>query len=86
MVKENLSQVDELVVKNHLKYGSFSLAFCDRDIRIFFPHPIEIADFCSENSRRITLDTAHLSMYCTFANISFIEALKILMPHTAHLA
>ena len=86
MVKENLSQDDETGCEITIQNMSpFPRHYGGQRYQNIFSHPIEIADFCSENSRRITLDTAHLSMYCTFANISFIEALKILMPHTAHL-
>tara|TARA_Y100000389_G_scaffold31120_1_gene26341 strand:- start:11926 stop:13770 length:1845 start_codon:yes stop_codon:yes gene_type:complete len=44
----------------------------------------EIIEYCSDHSR-ICLDTAHLSMYCTYANKNFNNEFLKLLPFAAHI-
>lgn len=50
-----------------------------------FMIPEEIKEFCEAYSSMICLDTAHLSMYCKFAERDFVECFDILLPYTAHI-
>ena len=44
----------------------------------------EIVDFCLKSKRKITLDTAHLSMYCRYSGDIFMESVRLLSPIVAH--
>jgi N-acetylneuraminate synthase len=50
-----------------------------------FMQPEEIVQFCSVTSTKICLDTAHLSMFCNYAQRNFNECFDLLMPFTSHL-
>ena len=85
-VQKGLRQINEegceVTIQN---MAPFPWHFGGQRYQNIFADPQEIIEFCSINERRITLDTAHLSMYCKHANINFYEALERLIPYTAHL-
>lgn len=50
-----------------------------------FMMPDEIAENCRQTGRRICLDLSHLSMTCSYFNLDFQAALRLLMPYSAHI-
>ena len=85
-VQQNLIKIDEdgceITIQN---MAPFPWHFGGQRYQNIFSNPVEIVNFCTYNSRRITLDTAHLSMYCAYSGFNFNKALKLLLPITAHI-
>lgn len=54
----------------------FTCAFMDAD---------DIARFCRETGRSITLDISHLALYCNDVGIDLTASCATLIPHTAHM-
>lgn len=86
VISESLSKLhqpcSEIIPQN---MAPFPWHFGGQRYQNIFMEPEEIRDFCEKYKIQICLDTAHLSMYCMFADRSFISCLDILLPYTAHL-
>ena len=84
-VKDNLEKVDtsycEILIQN---MAPFPWHFGGQRFQNIFAYSEEIYKFCTENSMRITLDTAHLSMHCNHSGEDFYDALSKLSPVIAH--
>lgn len=85
-VINNLSKVDEshcnIFIQN---MAPFPWHFGGQRYQNIFAKPEEIIEFCVETGRKITLDTAHLSMFCSHAERSFEVDFEALIPYAAHL-
>lgn len=85
-VQQSLTNIDEegceITIQN---MAPFPWHFGGQRYQNIFANPSEIVKFCTENSRRITLDTAHLSMFCAYSGFDFSTALNLLLPITAHI-
>ena len=84
-VKTNLKLIDEtgceITIQN---MAPFPWHFGGQRYQNIFAFPDEILKFSKETGRRITLDTAHLSMHCVYRNEDFVQSIKKLKPITAH--
>lgn len=84
-VAEGLDYIDEtnceITIQN---MAPFPWHFGGQRYQNIFADPKEIAAFCQTYNRRITLDTAHLSMYCKYQTINFQQSISLLGPHTTH--
>lgn len=82
----NLSLVDEdycqITIQN---MAPFPWHFGGQRYQNIFCDPDEIYNFCIQHGRLITLDTAHLLMYCNWKGLDFLTALSRLMEVTCHL-
>lgn len=85
MVANNLDRIKdhgcEIIIQN---MAPFPWHFGGQRYQNIFMHPNEILEFCMLHRRRITLDTAHLSMNCKYTGEDFIDALKTLIPVVTH--
>lgn len=84
-VEKNLSKIDEsgceITIQN---MAPFPWHFGGQRYQNIFVEPMEILKFCTSNNRKITLDTAHLSMFCALTGKNLEEQLAILSPVTRH--
>ena len=71
----------EITIQN---MAPFPWHFGGQRYQNIFAFPSEIIEFCDKFNRRITLDTAHLSMHCNFRNENFSQSILNLAPWTAH--
>ena len=84
-IKNNLKLIDESDCEITLQnMAPFPWHFGGQRYQNIFAYPDEILRFCEETGRRITLDTAHLSMHCSFRDEDFLNSLKKLIQVTAH--
>jgi N-acetylneuraminate synthase len=85
-VLENLNRIDEthcnIIIQN---MAPFPWHFGGQRYQNIFSEPMEIIEFCIRTGRKITLDTSHLSMYCSYMQQDFEAQFMNLLPHTAHL-
>ena len=85
LVKNNLKLIDEtgceITIQN---MAPFPWHFGGQRYQNIFAYPDEILSFCKETGRRITLDTAHLSMHCMYQNEDFVKSIEKLSEITAH--
>ena len=85
LIEEGLASLNqpysEVIPQN---MAPFPWHFGGQRYQNIFMIPEEIVEYCNKNNVKICLDTSHLSMYCSFANRSFRDCLKMLLPVTAH--
>lgn len=85
LIGQRLNEIDEtgceITIQN---MAPFPWHFGGQRYQNIFAYPTEIIDFCSTYDRKITLDTAHLSMHCNYRNENLVESIAILAPWTAH--
>lgn len=84
-VAESLENIDdrgcEITIQN---MAPFPWHFGGQRYQNIFADPDEIISFCKKYNRRITLDTAHLSMHCAYRKVDYLDAVRKLAPFTAH--
>ena len=84
-IKNNLELIDErgceITIQN---MAPFPWHFGGQRYQNIFAYPDEILQFAKKTGRRITLDTAHLSMHCVYRNEDFLNSIKKLNPIIAH--
>ena len=85
VVGQRLSKIDEtgceITIQN---MAPFPWHFGGQRYQNIFAYPSEIIEFCDKFNRKITLDTAHLSMHCSFREENFIQSISALSPWIAH--
>lgn len=84
-IANNLQKIDEngceILIQN---MAPFPWHFGGQRYQNIFMDADEIISFCQINGRKITLDTAHLSMFCKYTGKDFIHAVHQLSPVVAH--
>ena len=85
-VGQNLKKIEErgcnILIQN---MAPFPWHFGGQRYQNIFAEPDEIINFCEKWGRKITLDTSHLAMHCTFSKQDFEAQFKKLLPYTSHL-
>lgn len=85
VVGQRLAKIDEtgceVTIQN---MAPFPWHFGGQRYQNIFAYPSEIIEFCEKFNRKITLDTAHLSMHCSFRKENFIQSISDLSPWIAH--
>lgn len=86
LVTEGLRLIDtsgcEILPQNMAPYPWH---FGGQRFQNIFMVPEEIIQWCDKTGVKICLDTAHLSMYCSFSNRSFKECFSMLVDSVSHL-